>query len=71
MFFFFFALLILIGDVEVRGVEKFRDKYYLDETEAHGNGMPFNVTLHIVRESWFPSRVNPGFLIGCLHNDAL
>lgn len=38
----------------MRGVEKFRDKYHLDETEAHRNGMLFNVTLHIIRESWFP-----------------
>lgn len=44
-------LLILIGDGEVKGVEKFRDKYYLDETEANRNGTPFNAILHIVRES--------------------
>lgn len=30
--------MILIRDEEVRGIEKSRNKYYLDETEAHRGG---------------------------------
>lgn len=35
------------GDEEVWGVEKPRNKYYLDETEAQRDGIAFRVPLHV------------------------
>ena len=39
--------IIWTGDEEVRGVEKPRNKYYLDETEAQRDGIAFRVPLHV------------------------
>lgn len=39
--------IIWIGDEEVRGVEKLRNMYYLDETEVQRDGTAFRAPLQV------------------------
>lgn len=59
--------IIWIGDEQVRGVEKPRDTYYLDETEAQRDGTAFRAPLQVATGELVS--LMSQFLAFCLQND--